>query len=41
MAVPRVKARQLQTALLEEGCLAATEIGVITEQGDYLIELMG
>lgn len=39
IAVPEEKADQLQTALVEKGCLAAAEVGIITEKREKVIEV--
>ena len=40
MSVSQEKADLLRTALLEQGCLAAAEIGVITEQKEKVVEVV-
>lgn len=40
MAVPQEKADQLRTALLKQGCLAAAEIGLVTEQKEKAVEVL-
>lgn len=40
IAVPEEKADRLQTALVEKGCLAAAEIGIITKKREKVIEAL-
>jgi selenide,water dikinase len=40
IAVAREKAGRLQAALTEAGCLAAAEIGVVTEKGERVLEVL-